>query len=169
MQYKFHGVEDERIKRKKMTETLLQLVSFKVGNEEFGIDILKVREINRMMDLTSIPNSPDFVEGIINLRGRVIPVIDLRAKLQMSRKEKDNCTRIIVVEVREKTIGFIVDSVNEVLRISEDITEPPPELVAGINSGYVTAVGKLDDRLLILLDLEAMFSTEELSGFKAVA
>jgi purine-binding chemotaxis protein CheW len=98
-----------------------------------------------MLQITKVPNSPDFVEGVINLRGRVIPVIDLRRKLGMDRKPHDKNTRIIVVEVDGKTVGFIVDAVNEVLRIPKNITEAPPELVTGINSEFIKAVGKLED------------------------
>lgn len=140
---------------------LLQLVSFVIGTEEFGIDILLVQEINRMIDITSVPNSPDYVKGVINLRGKVIPVIELRKKLGLEKREFDKDTRIVVVDVLGKTIGFIVDSVNEVLRISKDTTEPPPEMVSGVNSKYITAVGKLEDKLLILLDLEKVLSDEE--------
>lgn len=137
---------------------LLQLVSFLLGNEEFGVDIVCVQEINRMLDLTKIPNSPDYVDGVANLRGRVIPVIDLRHKLGLPKKEHDNNTRIIVVEVNNKTIGFIVDSVKEVLRIPVSIMENPPEIASGINSEYIKSVGKLEDRLLILIDLEKIIS-----------
>ena len=148
-------------KKEAATDELLQLVSFKIGNEEFGIDILQVQEINRMMQITQVPNSPDFVEGVVNLRGRIIPVIDLRKRLNLHTADHNKETRIIVVELEGKTIGFVVDEVSEVLRISKDITEPPPPMVAGINSDFITAVGKLDDRLLILLDLEKIFSTNE--------
>jgi purine-binding chemotaxis protein CheW len=133
---------------------LLQLVSFKIGAEEFGVDILKVQEINKMTQITKVPNAPDFVEGVINLRGRVIPIIDLRTRLGLEKIEHTKDTRIIVVELDGKTVGFIVDAVNEVLRIPANITEKPPELVAGIDADYITAVGKLEDRLLILLDLD---------------
>lgn len=140
---------------------LLQLVSFKLGDEEFGVDILRVQEINRMMQITRVPNSPNSVEGVINLRGRVIPVIDLRVKLNMTKIDYSPDTRIIVVEIKNQTVGFIVDSVREVLRIPENITENPPDMVSGINSQYITAVGKLEDRLLILLDLEKVLLDKE--------
>ncbi len=140
---------------------IIQLVSFKLGKEEFGVDILKVQEINRMLEITEMPNSPDFVEGIINLRGRIIPVIDLKKRLSMPAKEHDSSTRIIVVELNGKTVGFVVDEVSEVLRIESNITEPPPDMVAGIDSDYITAVAKLEDRLLILLDLNKILSQEE--------
>lgn len=142
-------------------DELLQLVSFNLEKEEYGVDILKVREINKMMQITKVPKSPYYVEGVINLRGKIIPVVDLRIKLGMSKKEYDKDTRIIVVEVEDKTLGFIVDCVSEVLRIPKSVTEIPPELVAGIDSEYITSVGKLDDRLLILLDLNKLFSNEQ--------
>jgi purine-binding chemotaxis protein CheW len=146
---------------KKDQKELLQLVSFKIGDEEFGVDILSVQEINRMSQITRVPNTPDFIEGVINLRGRVIPVIDLRVKLGLTRIDHDKNTRIVVVEIKSQTIGFIVDEVNEVLRIPKDITEAPPDIVGGMNTDYITSIGKLEDRLLILLDLEKILSTTE--------
>ena len=143
------------------TEEIIQLVSFKIGNEEFGVDINRVQEINRMMKLTEVPNSPDFVDGVINLRGRVIPVVDLRTRLNMVRAEHNSNTRIIVVELNSNTVGFIVDEVSEVLRIPKEITEAPPDMVGGVDSDYITSIGKLEDRLLILLDLEKILSTAE--------
>ncbi len=140
---------------------LLQLVSFHIGDEEFATDILNIQGINRMMEITRVPNTPTYVEGIINLRGQVIPVVNLRKRLGFDHKEPDKDTRIIVVEIANRVIGFIVDSVNEVLRINSSITEPPPPMIAGIDSEYITAVGKLDDRLLILLDLEKVLTGEE--------
>lgn len=147
--------------RKVDSEEILQLVSFKIGDEEFGVDILKVQEINRMLQITKVPNAPSFVEGVVNLRGKVIPIIDLRSRLNMRKKESDSKTRIIVVEIGGKIVGFIVDEVSEVLRIPRNITEPPPTVVAGVDSDYITAVGKLEDRLLILLDLDKVLRTDE--------
>jgi purine-binding chemotaxis protein CheW len=147
-------------KKIEMTD-LLQLVSFKVGTEEFGVDILKVQEINRMLKITKVPNAPEFVEGVVNLRGRIIPVIDLRKRLSIENKEHDNKTRIIVVDINGNIVGFIVDEVNEVLRISKDIIENPPELVSQIDSDFITSVAKLEDRLIILLDLDNLLKKDE--------
>jgi purine-binding chemotaxis protein CheW len=144
--------------QKKETDEILQLVSFLIANEEYAVDILYVQEIIRMIQITKVPNSPDFVEGVINLRGRVIPVIDLRARLGMVRKAHDHNTRIIVIEVQSNTLGFIVDGVKEVLRIPAAITEIPPEMTSGVDSEYIKSVGKLEDRLLILIDLEKIFA-----------
>jgi len=142
-------------------DQLLQLVSFKIGDEEFGVDILKVQEINRMLEVTRVPNAPEYVDGVINLRGKVIPIIDLRRRFGMERKEHDKNTRVVVVELNGKVVGFVVDAVSEVLRIPKSVTEPPPSIVAGIEADYITAVGKLEDRLLILLDLEKVLMAVE--------
>ena len=139
----------------------LQLVSFNIGDEEFAVDILNIQGINRMVEITKVPNTPDYIKGIINLRGIIIPLIELRSRLGMPPKEHDKDTRFIVVEIAQKVIGFIVDSVSEVLRISRSICEPPPATVKGVNSEYITAVGKLEDRLLIMLDLEKILTEEE--------
>ena len=154
---------------KRDQEELLHLVSFKIGDEEFGVDILSVQEINRMSQITKVPNTPDFIEGVINLRGRIIPVIDLRVKLGMTRKEHGKNTRIVVVELKGQTIGFIVDEVSEVLRVPKNITEAPPDMVGGMNTDYITSIGKLEDRLLILLDLEKILSTTEFNVLETAA
>ncbi|PID62403.1 MAG: chemotaxis protein CheW [Ignavibacteriae bacterium] len=144
-----------------VTEELLKLVSFKIDEAEFGVDILRVQEINKMMELTTVPNTPAYVEGVVNLRGRIIPVLNLRARLGIPLKEYDDKTRIIVIELEDKTIGFIVDEVKEVLRIPKDITEQPPDIVSGVDSDFITAIGKLENRLLILLDLNRVLANEE--------
>jgi purine-binding chemotaxis protein CheW len=150
-------------------EELIQLVSFKIEDEEFGVDILKVQEINRMLAVTRVPNAPEYVDGVINLRGKVIPIIDLRRRFGMARREHDKNTRIVVVELNGKVVGFVVDSVSEVLRIPKNVTEPPPPIVAGVEAEYITAVGKLEDRLLILLDLERVLSANDNEAMNKIA
>jgi len=147
----------------KQENELLQLVTFGIGEEEFGIDILKVQEIIRTMAITKVPNSPPYVEGVINLRGKVIPVIDLRGRFNMEYRSHDSHTRIIVLQIHGMIVGFVVDEVSEVLRIQSNTVEPPPPVVSGIESEYIKGVGKLDDRLLILLDLDKIISVEELT------
>lgn len=142
-------------------DELLQLVSFKLGNEEFAVDILKIQEINRMVEITKVPKSPVFVEGVINLRGKVIPIIDLRKRFGMDASEYTKNTRIVVVDIDKKVVGLIVDGVSEVLRLPASTVEPPPPIVAGIDAEYINGVGKLEDRLLILLELEKVLSQEE--------
>jgi purine-binding chemotaxis protein CheW len=140
----------------------LQLVTFEVAGEEFAVDILTVQEINRMMQITRVPQSPHFIEGVINLRGRIIPVVDLRKRFGMEAREHNSDSRIVVVEVAARVLGFIVDRVHEVLRIDHSIVEPAPAMVTGIDSDYIEGVGKLEDRLLILLDLKRLFSLKQL-------
>lgn len=140
---------------------LLQLVSFEVGEEEYAVPILSVQEINRMMQITKVPQSPSFVEGVINLRGKIIPVIDLRKRFGLTKLENSDDVRIIVVDIASRVIGFTVDRVNEVLRINANIVEPAPAMVCGMDTDYVQGVGKLDDRLLILLHLEKLFTADE--------
>lgn len=157
---------DEITTGQQSDQDLLQLVSFVVGAEEYAIPILAVQEINRMMAITKVPQSPPFVEGVINLRGKVIPVVDLRKRFGMPVSENTGDERIVVVEVQGETearvIGFTVDKVNRVLRIGNDIVEPAPAMACGADSEYVLGVGKLEEGLLILLSLDKLFSQREL-------
>lgn len=159
--------ETRDVASKKQAGDVLQLVSFNIGREEFGVDILKVQEINRMVEITRVPNAPDCVSGVINLRGKVIPVVDLRKRFGLGTQADDKNTRIIVVELTNRVLGFVVDAVNVVLRIPRSVTEPPPPMVAGIGSECITAIAKLEDRLLILLDLERVLSTEDVAQIAA--
>ena len=140
----------------------IQLVSFLLGKEEFGADILMVQEIIRMQPITRVPNAPHFVEGVINLRGKVIPIVDLRKRLNVEGIQDQKKIRIIVVDVDGKITGFIVDAVSQVLRIPKNTIEPAPSIViAGIDSEYITGVSKLDDKLLILLDFSKILTRRE--------
>ena len=142
-----------------MSETL-QLVTFRIGNEEFGIDIKKVQEINRMIDITVIPNAPNYIEGVISLRGKIIPIASLRTKLGFGEVDRDNQTRIMIAEVAGSIIGFIVDSVSEVLRIQDAKIEPTPILAGTTDTQYIEGVINLDDRILIVLDMNTMFGKD---------
>ena len=143
---------------------LIQLVTFRIGEEEFGVDILAVQEIIRLMQITMVPRAPAFIEGVINLRGKVIPVINMRTRFGMPALEHDSNTRIVVMELEQKIVGFLVDGVSEVLRIPAGTVEDPPPVVAGIGSEYIRGIGKLDDRLLILLELDNLLCDIDLSG-----
>lgn len=141
---------------------LIQLVSFNLDREEFGVCVLKVREIIRMSNVTRVPNTPYYVEGVINLRGKVIPIISLRKKFSLTEKEHDKQTRIIVMDVDGELMGFIVDSVSEVIRVSAGEIQPPPSVVnGGVDQEYLSGVINRADRLLVLLDLERVFSQAE--------
>ncbi len=149
----------------------LQLVGFKLSDEQFGVEILCVREIIRVVSITRVPRAPGFVEGIINLRGEVIPVIDLRKRLNLESRKFDNSTRLIVVELNDQQIGFIVDSVSQVLRVPADAIEEPPEMVTGIDSEFILGVTRIDDgeRLLMILDLKRILSQAEQVAMERVA
>jgi purine-binding chemotaxis protein CheW len=140
----------------------LRLVSFNVGAERFAVDILRVQEINRMMELTRVPQSPQGVKGVINLRGRIVPVLDLRTCFHMDETEHSDDSRIIVVEVRGSTLGFIVDAVHEVLRLDPGMVEPAPSVMSNSDAGYIQGVAKVDDSLVILLDLDRLVGSDHL-------
>lgn len=139
-----------------------QLVVFTIGDEEFGVDISQVREIVRLVQITYLPKAPGFIEGVVNLRGQVLAVIDLAKRLSISSKQRGDTTRIIVVEVADITVGMIVDSVSEVLRLSSEFVEEVPSLIdTEVPEHYIRGVGKLKDRLLVLLDLKNILTMEE--------
>ncbi|MDC0335530.1 chemotaxis protein CheW [Pseudodesulfovibrio sp.] len=149
-------------------QELIQLVTFSIGEEEFGVNILQVQEIIRTMEITKVPRAPYFVEGVINLRGKVIPIVDMRSRFGLEGKEHDKYTRIIVVEFEMIIVGFVVDSVSEVLRMPASQVQPPPPVIAGLDSEYIDGVGKLEDRLLILLDLDQLLDNEEIEALSNV-
>jgi purine-binding chemotaxis protein CheW len=138
-----------------------QVVSFKLGPEEYGVDIAQVQEINRMVAVTNVPRAPVFMEGVINLRGQLIPIIDLRTRFGMPRAEHTKNTRIVVTEIGGKRVGMVVDSVSEVLRLPLDAIEPAPDMITGADTEYIRGVGKIDDRLIILLDLAKIVTGSE--------
>lgn len=144
----------------------LLLVGFRVGSEEFGLDILGVQEIIRLQQLTRVPNSPRSVDGVMNLRGRIIPVIALRKRFGLEQACVGKDARIVVVDIQGTVLGFIVDSVSEVLRIPADTIEEPPRLSRS-DREYVTGVGKLEDRLVLLLDPARLIAGEEMPGAAA--
>ena len=147
----------------------MQLVSFRLAEEEYGVEITKIREIILMGEITQIPQTPHYVKGLINLRSTVIPVIDLRARFGLAETDLTDESRIMVLNVADKEIGIIVDAVSEVLRISNDQIAPPPPTVAGLGREYLTGLVKLEERLLILLDIEKIFCEEEADAMSALA
>ncbi len=152
-------------------EQLIQMVGFKIGKETFGVDILMVQEIIRSAPITYVPNSPEFVEGVINLRGSIIPVIDLRKRLNLETGDYSQETDwILILDINGRITGFIVDLVTDVIKIQEDTIDPPPEiLVAGLQSQYIRGVCEVEDTLLILLDFNRILLVDEIKKLKNVA
>lgn len=138
----------------------LQLVIFRLAKEEYGLPITKVQEINRLVPITKLPQTPVFMEGIINLRGRIIPVVDLRKRFQLEVSDYNDDSRIIIVEVNGQTVGVIVDAVAEVVRLAAASVEPPPPSFI-LDAKYIQGVGKLDGRLLILLEIDQILTSQE--------
>lgn len=134
-------------------EVLEKFVTFFLGNEEYGLPISQVQEINRVGEVTRVPNSPEHVRGVMNLRGKIVPVIELKSRLRLGETEVDKQSRIVVVEHGPKVIGLMVDSVSQVLNMSSEHIENAPEEVVKVDENYIKGVGKIDDRMVILLDL----------------
>jgi purine-binding chemotaxis protein CheW len=150
------------------SDELLQLVTFNLGSEEYAVAILKVQEINRMKEITRVPNSPSYVEGVINLRGKVIPVVNIRKKFGLDERENDEHTRIMIMDVQGITMGLVVDSVSEVLRIPSSTVEPTPPMASNIKAEFIKGIAKLDERLIILLDMDRLLGkTEETAMIQA--
>ena len=145
-----------------------QLVVFDLADEAYGVDIGAVREIIRMLDITKVPGAPEFVEGIINLRGNVIPVVDLRKRFRLEIGDRNSDNRIVVVDIGGQDIGVVVDAVTEVLRISSESVVPPSSVITTADSVYLLGIVKLEGRLVILLDLEKVLSESEKSALTEV-
>ena len=139
-----------------------KFLTFALSNEEYGIEILRVREIIGLMDITTVPQTPDYMKGVINLRGKVIPVIDLRMKFSMQEEIHTQETCVIVVEVNNTSIGIIVDSVSEVLDIKSGDIEETPSFGQGIDTNFIMGLGKVKEQIIILLDIESVLSSDEL-------
>jgi len=147
----------------------LQVVGFRIGNETFGVRIASVREIVRVPEITSVPSAPDSVEGVINLRGKIIPVMDLRKRFGQADIQPDKKNRILVVELENKLIGLIVNAASEVLKIPPSEIEAPGSVFADGESNYVTGVGKLKGRLIILLDVSKLLQQPEFKRLEEAA
>ncbi|MCB0113419.1 MAG: chemotaxis protein CheW [Caldilineaceae bacterium] len=137
------------------------LVIFTLGTENYGVDISEVWEINTMLEITRIPQAPDFIEGVINLRGQIVPVMDLRKRLGLMAKEYDRDTRIMVIQTLGNRLGLIVDSVSEVVKVSQDVIEPPSQLTTLIEDNYLRGIAKQENYLIILLDVHRLLNEDE--------
>ncbi len=151
------------------TADSMQLISFNLGEETYGIEITKIREIIRMGQITQVPETPHYIKGLINLRSTVIPVIDLRSRFGLTEGELTDDSRIMVLNVGTRTIGIVVDAVSEVLRVTGDQISEAPPTVASLGNEYMTGLVRLEEQLLILLDVDHLFGSEQLSEMDGAA
>jgi purine-binding chemotaxis protein CheW len=146
----------------------IQVVGFYIGEDEYALYINKVLEIHPMTDIRKVPKAPQFVEGVINVRGQIVPIIDLRKRFDMAPNENRQTAKILIVELDKNLVGMIVDNVSEVMRFYVDeIEKTPPMFSSNIDSQYIQGVANLNDKLIILLDIEKLLSFEEQSVLKS--
>ncbi len=139
-----------------------QYIMFTVGDQEFGVDIMQTREIINMTELTDMPNSPDFIKGVVNLRGEIVPIVDLQKKLMVNGKyQEEQEGRIIVVSIDDNLVGMQVNQVEGIIRLNEAEIGDAPDITQGVRRNFIKGVGKLEDRLLIILDLASILTAEE--------
>lgn len=144
-----------------------EFLTFKLGSEEYGIEILKVKEIRSKDVITSIATAPKFIKGVINLRGTIVPIIDLRVKFQLDSAEYNEFTVVIILHLAEQVMGVVVDSVSDVLALTGEQIKPAPEFGAGLDTKYISGIGSVEDRMLILMDIERLLSSKELELTRA--
>ena len=142
-------------------ENSINLVTFRLGNNEYAIDIMQAKEIIKMEKITLIPNAPNYVEGVINLRGNIIPIVDLKKRFNLEENEGEKNTGIIIVKIDDVDMGIIIDAISKVVSISNSNIQPPPPMLSGIGQKYIKGVAKLEDKLLVVLDLEKLIVGDE--------
>ncbi len=157
-----NATENKRAAQESAEQTMKQYVTFVIGNEYYGVEVLKVQEIIGMMQIVHVPNSAEFMKGVINLRGTVVPVVDMRIRFKMPEREYDMFTVIIIVEVKNRMIGMIVDSVSDVVDMAESSIQETPHFAAKIETDYIRGMGQVDDKLVIILDIDKILSTSDL-------
>ncbi|MBI3354685.1 MAG: chemotaxis protein CheW [Nitrospirae bacterium] len=146
----------------------LQFVVFKIGKELFGVGIDAIREIVRVPEVTEVPDAPHFLDGVINLRGRIVPVVDLRKRMGIQYADKTKATRVLITENSGSMVGLLVDAASEVIRIQPDAVDEPPEMISAIGVEYITGVAKLNERLIILLDIKKILNVGDMKKIAAL-
>lgn len=144
-----------------------ELLTFTLGKEEYGIDILKVQEIRGYDAVTSIVNAPEFIKGVINLRGIIVPIVDMRIKFKLSAPTYDHLTVVIVLNVASRVVGIVVDGVSDVITLKPDDIKPAPEFGGGLDTKYLLGLGTVDERMLILVDIEKLMTSREMELIEA--
>ncbi len=155
-------------KKSNATAPAEEFLSFTLGEEDYGVDILKVQEIRGYDAVTRLPDAPDYIKGVINLRGTIVPVIDLRLKLRLKEARYDAFTVMIVLNVEARVVGIVVDSVSDVIALSADQIRPTPEFGASVDTRFISGIGTVDERMLILLDIETLINSTDLVQHEAM-
>ena len=141
-----------------------EFLVFTLGDEQYGVDILKVQEIRGYENVTNIANTPDFIKGVINLRGVIVPIIDLRIKFALETAEYGDQTVMIIVDIGERVVGMVVDSVSDVMTLTADQIKPAPTMGMSLSSDYIAGLGSLEDRMIVLMDVDALFTNREMAA-----
>jgi len=147
----------------------MEYLAFTLGEEDYGIDILTVQEIRGYETVTKIANSPDFIKGVINLRGVIVPVVDMRIKFHLANVDYNQFTVVIVLNVCERVIGMVVDGVSDVIQLTPEQIHPAPELGAGLDIQFITGLGTVDERMIILVDIERLMSAKDMALIERAA
>jgi len=156
-----YGIENEA--------TIAEALAFKLGDEEYGIDILKVQEIRGYDAVTKIANAPEFIKGVINLRGIIVPIVDMRIKFRLDTVSYDQFTVVIVLNIANRVIGMVVDSVSDVISLSQEQIRPAPDMGTALNTDYLIGLGTLDERMIILVDIDRLMSSSEIGMIEKLA
>ncbi len=149
--------------KKEDTFASMQIVCFKIGNEDYGIEILKVQEILKLPKITVLPKTVGFIMGVIDLRGKVLPVVALSKRFEIEESESSRSTKAIVVSIKGKEVALAIDSVSSVAKVDSKDIEPPPPIVKGISGRYIVGIAKVDDDFIVILDIDQIFSADEMS------
>ena len=152
-----------------MNDGVLEALAFKLGNEEYGIKILKVQEIRGYETVTRIASAPEHVKGVVNLRGTIVPIVDMRIKLKLGEPTYDQFTVVIILNIQDRVVGMVVDSVSDVISLTADQIKPAPDMGSALNTDYLVGLGTVDERMIILVDIDRLMSSEEMGVIENVA
>ena len=152
-----------------MNDGVLEALAFKLGNEEYGIKILKVQEIRGYESVTRIASAPEHVKGVVNLRGTIVPIVDMRIKFKLGEPTYNQFTVVIILNIQDRVVGMVVDSVSDVITLTADQVKPAPDMGGALNTDYLVGLGTVDERMIILVDIDRLMSSEEMGVIDSVA
>jgi purine-binding chemotaxis protein CheW len=152
-----------------MNDGVLEALAFKLGNEEYGIKILKVQEIRGYEAVTRIASAPDHVKGVVNLRGTIVPIVDMRIKFKLGEPTYDQFTVVIILNIQDRVVGMVVDAVSDVISLTAEQIKPAPDMGGALNTDYLVGLGTVDERMIILVDIDRLMSSEEMGVIESLA